>query len=214
MRTLFKTGIKPNGPGFLIPGALFVLRWVLFLSKLPSTEKEEMNGFDQICSAQLDRVTGCETLQCTPRSSNPSNTDSHGRVWNTEGVDQAVVHRAAAVSTGCSHLTSVVTVSTRTQNVGILQSPPKGPHPPWTPEEGVPPGPEGAQLFHSSLFRSSVLEPHLHGSTVMVSKVSADPRPPLQLQPHPAHSVVPQYSGPLQEHAQSTLKNVFLASGM
>lgn len=129
-----------------------------------------------------------------PHSSNPSITDSHGRVWNTEGVDQAVVPRAAAASTltGCSHLTSVVTVSTGSQNVGILQSPPKGPHPPWTPEEGVPPGPEGAQLFHSSLFRSSVLEPHLHRSTVMVSNVSADPRPPLKLQPRPAHSVLPQ----------------------
>lgn len=65
----------------------------------------------------------------------------------------------------CSHLTSVVTVSTRSQNVWIFQSPPQGPHPPGTPEEGMPSGPESTQLFHSPLFGSSVLEPHLHQST-------------------------------------------------
>lgn len=68
------------------------------------------------------------------------------------------------VLAGCSHLTSVVTVSAGSQNVWLFQSPPQGPHPPRTPKEGVPPGPKSAELFHSSLFGPSVLEPHLRSA--------------------------------------------------
>lgn len=62
-------------------------------------------------------------------------------------------------------LTSVVTVGTGSQDVCILQPASQGPHPPRAPEKGVPPGAQSAQLLHSSLFRSSVLEPDLHENT-------------------------------------------------
>lgn len=117
--------------------------------------------------------------------------------------------------TGCSHLTSVVTVSTGSQNVWIFQAAPQGPHPPRTPEESVPPGPESTQLFHSSLFGSSVLEPHLHQSTVKVSSVSADLRPQLKLQLPPAASVLHQITAFTPNFSSIELRaNQFVALSM
>ena len=58
-------------------------------------------------------------------------------------------------------LTSVVGIRSGPQHLRLVQATAQRTHAPRTPEEGVSPGAQGAQLFHPAFFGPSVLEPHL-----------------------------------------------------
>lgn len=152
------------------PLCLIVSRRCLWVSVRPSVAVCLLRCVhDCVCSACVEGREG--SLAATSASIRPCVLRPQNRTGL--GVGQR------APGWGWGVLTSVVGVRSGPQHLRLVQAAAQRTHAPRTPEEGVSPGAECAQLFHPAFFGPSVLEPHLGqgGNCELRSRAPSPPCP-------------------------------------